>query len=106
MDRCALRACMAIALTCSRRSLVKVRGCIVGGLSHDRMRHIGAGGATMAVDVRDYARVVLLNSTAEMTGCDFEPALRASGKAQVSVEVQILKSTLHSDFHLVRVLGH
>ena len=45
----------------------------------------------MAVDVRDYARVVLLNSTAEMTGCDFEPALRASGMAQVSVEVQILK---------------
>jgi hypothetical protein len=55
------------------------------------MRHSGAGRATIAVDVRDYARMVLLNSSAEMTGWDFEPALRASGKAQVSVEVQILK---------------
>ena len=40
----------------------------------------------MALDCRDFARLVLLNSTVEMTGMDFQAALRASGKVQVSVE--------------------
>ena len=107
MDRCGLRGCMAVALTCSRRSLVKVRGCVVGGLSHDRLRHSGAGRATMAVDVRDYARAVLLNSSAEMTGHDFAPALRASGKAQLSVQSATFNRNIHSigvfDFASVKV---
>jgi hypothetical protein len=30
--------------------------------------------------------LVVLNSTVEMTGMDFQAALRASGKVQVSVE--------------------
>jgi hypothetical protein len=39
-----------------------------------------------ALDCRDFARLVVLNSTVEMTGLDFQAALRASGKVQVSVE--------------------
>lgn len=85
MDKCGLRACMAIAVSCARQSLVKIRGCVVGGISHDRKHHSGAGRATMAIDCRDFARVVLQNSTAEMTGWDFMAALRATGKVLVSV---------------------
>ena len=96
MDKCGLRACMAVAVVCARQSLVKVRGCVVGGISHDRKHHSGAGRATMAIDCRDFARVVLQNSTAEMTGWDFMAAVRATGKVLVSILGCIFDRNVHS----------
>jgi len=102
MDKCGLRACMAVALVCARQSLVKVRGCVVGGISHDRNRLSGAGRATMAVDCRDFARLVLQNSTAEMTGWDFMAALRATGKVLVS----IVGCSFDRNIHSIGVFDH
>lgn len=64
----ALRSCGAIAIQCSRRSLAKCRGCVIGGVSHDRLMQAIAGKAMMGMQARDFARVVVEETTFEMTG--------------------------------------
>jgi len=51
-DRCGLRACMAVAMLCARRSLVKIRNSVAGGISHDGAELSGGGRACMALDCR------------------------------------------------------
>ena len=109
-ESCGLRACMAVAVLCARRSLVKLRACATGGISHDRIHLSGAGRATMALDCRDFARLIVSNTSVEMTGWDFQPALRSTGKVKVSVERCVFDRNIHSigvfDFAAIQVRAH
>ena len=109
-ESCGLRACMAVAVLCARRSLVKLRACATGGISHDRIHLSGAGRATMAIDCRDFARLIVSNTSVEMTGWDFQPALRSTGKVKVSVERCVFDRNIHSigvfDFAAIQVRAH
>eukprot|EP00960_Hanusia_phi_P071954 767670-Hanusia_phi.AAC.6 len=73
-----------------------MRQCVVGGISHERHLHSGGGRATCGLLARDFAKVVVSNSTIEMTGIVFLPALHAAGLSQVSVDRSVFQRNVHS----------
>lgn len=109
LQQCGLRSCGAVAVDCTRRSLVsaasgrcvqhallgtdargrgdqvKLRQCAIGGISHNREEHSAGGRAVMGVFCRDFCRCVMLYCTVEQTGWFYMPAVRCAGVAQVLV---------------------